>query len=243
MHMIEVCVFFAAAFFLFWIFFFFCSFPVLAKPSKTVFSKQANTISTWKTKAMTTTTRNSLTTKRCLASRRCTPPLHRTRAFIAAPAATQPYGSSKSSSSGPRLKSEDFFTGDGSKAATERLIKDLQAIAEEDSDKFGYSVDTIDDNLYLWEARLFDFDGELAKDMKKRNVEFVKLEMRFPKDYVWKAASQLARLALLRVSASRLVRRLFVWSNRVLLFTLDMWPLAVKNSTDNQKPFCNQISL
>lgn len=89
----------------------------------------------------------------------------------------------KKKSNAPRLKSEDFFTGDGSKSASERLIKDLQAISEEDTTKFGYEVETIDDNLYKWEARLFGFEGDLAKDMKKRNVTAIKLELTFPKDY------------------------------------------------------------
>jgi hypothetical protein len=86
----------------------------------------------------------------------------------------------------------------GSKSATERLIKDLQAIADEDTKKFGYEVETVDDNLYVWkvidhcrhkqmicvlcQARLFDFDGDLAKDMKKRNVQHITLEVKFPKD-------------------------------------------------------------
>lgn len=30
-------------------------------------------------------------------------------------------------------------------------------------------VETVDDNLYVWRAKLFDFDGDLAKDMKKFN--------------------------------------------------------------------------
>lgn len=89
----------------------------------------------------------------------------------------------KKKSNAPRLKSEDFFTGDGSKSASERLIKDLQAISEEDTTKFGYTVETMDDNLYKWEARLFNFDGDLAKDMKKRGVDAIKLELTFPKDY------------------------------------------------------------
>jgi ubiquitin-protein ligase len=89
----------------------------------------------------------------------------------------------KSKLNAPRLRSEDFFTGDGSKMASERLIKDLQAISEEDTKQFGYTVETMDDNLYKWEARLFGFDGDLAKDMKKRGVEAIKLELTFPKDY------------------------------------------------------------
>lgn len=89
----------------------------------------------------------------------------------------------KKASKAPRLRSEDFFTGDGSKMASERLIKDLQAISEEDTKQFGYTVETMDDNLYKWEAQLFGFDGELAKDMKKRNISAIKLELTFPKDY------------------------------------------------------------
>lgn len=47
---------------------------------------------------------------------------------------------------------------------------------------FTDEVDTVDDNLYLWSAKLFDFDGDLAKDMKKRNIAHVTLSMTFPKD-------------------------------------------------------------
>jgi len=90
---------------------------------------------------------------------------------------------SSSNSNQPRLKSEDFFTGDGSKAATERLIKDLQAVSGEEMKTFGFEVEPIDDNLYKWEARLFGFEGDLAKDMKKHSKKFVKMELTFPKDY------------------------------------------------------------
>ena len=44
-------------------------------------------------------------------------------------------------------------------------------------------VEPIDDNLYKWEARLFGFEGDLAKDMKKHSKKFVKMELTFPKDY------------------------------------------------------------
>jgi len=89
------------------------------------------------------------------------------------------------------LKADKFFTGDGSKAATERLIKDLNQIMKGEGEKFGYSAEPVEDNLYLWEVHLFGFEKGtgLEKDLKewsKKNSskqDFVKLSVKFPKDY------------------------------------------------------------
>jgi len=37
--------------------------------------------------------------------------------------------------------------------------------------------------LYRWEVRLFDFDGEMAKDLSRLGKKAIELEMRFSKDY------------------------------------------------------------
>jgi len=87
-------------------------------------------------------------------------------------------------------KSEDFFTGTGSKPATDRLIKDLNALVRSNSSSFGYSAYPIGDNLYHWEVKLFGFDSKsgLAKDLaslksKGKSEDFVRLEMKFPAEY------------------------------------------------------------
>eukprot|EP01098_Paradermamoeba_levis_P002090 TRINITY_DN1248_c0_g1_i1.p1 TRINITY_DN1248_c0_g1~~TRINITY_DN1248_c0_g1_i1.p1 ORF type:complete len:352 (+),score=96.87 TRINITY_DN1248_c0_g1_i1:57-1112(+) len=87
------------------------------------------------------------------------------------------------------LKVEDFFTGSGSKGASERLIKDLSSIMADEKPKYGFSASPIQDDLYHWEVRFFDFEkgSGLEKDMiemkKKKGVEHIILDVRFPSDY------------------------------------------------------------
>jgi len=89
----------------------------------------------------------------------------------------------------PSVSADKFFTGSGSKTATDRLMKDLQAIMRSDSTQFGYEAGPLDDNLYLWEVKLFGFDpkSDLSKDFEKvqknEKERYIRLEMKFPNDY------------------------------------------------------------
>jgi len=87
-----------------------------------------------------------------------------------------------------KVTADKFFTGSGSNVATNRIIQDLNAIYNSHPEKFGYSAEPLNDNLYLWEVRLFGFeDGPLKTDLKtlkgKSGIDYVSLEMKFPATY------------------------------------------------------------
>jgi len=90
------------------------------------------------------------------------------------------------------VQAENFFTGSGSKEATQRLVRDLNNILKSDPQKFGVSAEPVKDNLYLWSVKFFGFElhTELGKDLEKckkaRGVESIELEMRFPAEYPFK---------------------------------------------------------
>ena len=79
------------------------------------------------------------------------------------------------------------FSGNGSKMASDRLMKELASISEKND--FGYSAEPINDDLYHWQVKFFDFDknSDLGKDLKKlkknRGFDFIELDLRFPKDF------------------------------------------------------------
>jgi len=83
------------------------------------------------------------------------------------------------------------FVHESSSEATRRLISDVKALLRADSGKNGFTATPINingaENLYVWEVRLFDFEGELGKDMKKyENISgknYVELKIQFSKDY------------------------------------------------------------
>eukprot|EP01027_Heterolobosea_sp_BB2_P019822 GEZU01027927.1.p1 GENE.GEZU01027927.1~~GEZU01027927.1.p1 ORF type:complete len:327 (+),score=157.29 GEZU01027927.1:179-1159(+) len=88
--------------------------------------------------------------------------------------------------------SKQFNTEGTNNAATERLMKDLKSIwrANKKNMNLGFSAQPIDNNLYHWEVRLNGFDdsdGPIAKDLKeykkKHGIDYVKLDMKFQKDY------------------------------------------------------------
>jgi hypothetical protein len=62
----------------------------------------------------------------------------------------------------------DFFTGDGSAAATQRLISDLTGFTAAKTASFGFDAAPDGENLYVWKVELFDFekDSLLAKDLE-----------------------------------------------------------------------------
>ena len=73
-----------------------------------------------------------------------------------------------------------------SKKATQRIAAELKPIQKGDPAKSGFSVDLVDDDLFLWEVRLFGFDPkdeQIARDMAAHGVKDIVLRIRFPEDY------------------------------------------------------------
>jgi ubiquitin-conjugating enzyme E2 Q len=83
------------------------------------------------------------------------------------------------------------FVHESSSEATRRLISDVKALMRSNSAKNGFTATPTNvngaENLYVWEVRLFDFEGELGKDMKKYQEKsgrnYVELKIQFSKDY------------------------------------------------------------
>ena len=76
--------------------------------------------------------------------------------------------------------------GAASKKATQRIAAELKTIQKSDPAKSGFSVDLVDDDLYLWEVRLFGFDPkdeQIARDMAAKGIKDIVLRIRFPDDY------------------------------------------------------------
>jgi ubiquitin-conjugating enzyme E2 Q len=77
----------------------------------------------------------------------------------------------------------------GSPTASLRLLKDLKTIRRSSDQKLGFTANPVKEpgknleNLYRWEVKLFDFDGDLGKDLSKQAKKTIDLEMRFSKDY------------------------------------------------------------
>jgi len=73
------------------------------------------------------------------------------------------------------------------------LISDLKNLYRENTKRHGFeAIPKVDEtsgleNLYEWEVRLFDFEGNLAKDLKeyqkKSGKGYITINMKFSKDY------------------------------------------------------------
>jgi len=75
-------------------------------------------------------------------------------------------------------------TGGTGKGA-ERIMSEFKHILASNPEKNGYSVEPVDDNMYLWEIKLFDFDPKdpIAQDMKKMKIKHIILNVVFPQNY------------------------------------------------------------
>lgn len=62
-------------------------------------------------------------------------------------------------------------------------MSELALIKKSNPEKSGFSVHPNRKDVYVWEVRLFGFDGDLANDMKKRKVDYITMEFKFPKAY------------------------------------------------------------
>jgi len=77
----------------------------------------------------------------------------------------------------------------GSKSATERLVSDLKEVLKKTNSTEGITVKPVDNNLYHWQIRFFDFpsDAQIYKDLQflkdQNGRDHVLLEILFNKDY------------------------------------------------------------
>jgi len=69
--------------------------------------------------------------------------------------------------------------------ATQRILKELTLIQNSNPEKQGYTVDPIDDNLYLWRVTIFDFDknAPLAQDLQRTKDKKITIQIQFPPQY------------------------------------------------------------
>ncbi len=71
-------------------------------------------------------------------------------------------------------KQATLKSNSSSKIATDRLTTELRHIAKAELDKNGISVELIDDDIYHWKVKFFDFDKSepIAKDLNKHAKVF-----------------------------------------------------------------------
>lgn len=88
--------------------------------------------------------------------------------------------------------SKKFTTEGVNQVAQDRLMKDLRNLwkAQKAKLNLGFSAEPVENNLYLWNVKLFGFDesdGSLFKDLQKfhkhTGLDHVLLEMKFQPDY------------------------------------------------------------
>lgn len=84
---------------------------------------------------------------------------------------------------------EDFFTKfskKGSSVGNKRLMDELTKLYQENgSQKFGYQIEVVEDNLYHWQVKLFDFpkDSKLYSDLQQYHKDHILLDITFPDQY------------------------------------------------------------
>ena len=76
--------------------------------------------------------------------------------------------------------------GGSSKKATQRIAAELKTIQKGDPSKSGFSIELVNDDMYLWEVKLFGFDPkdeEIARDMARYNIKYIVIHIKFPEDF------------------------------------------------------------
>ncbi len=91
---------------------------------------------------------------------------------------------------------EKFKNNPKTQGAINRLMKDYLQLckAKEETKKFGFSAEPVNDDLFHWHIKLFGFDkkgdGQIAADLeqygKKFSQNYVLMDMRFPEEYPFK---------------------------------------------------------
>ncbi|KAL0478778.1 ubiquitin conjugating enzyme E2 [Acrasis kona] len=79
---------------------------------------------------------------------------------------------------------------DSNEGAVNCIIKEYLKLGNiEETKKYGYSCHPIEDDLFHWEVRLFDFDKneglglDLKELSKKSKQDYISLDVKFPKDF------------------------------------------------------------
>jgi len=76
--------------------------------------------------------------------------------------------------------------GGSSKKATQRIAAELKSIQKGNPAKSGFSVELVNDDMYLWEVKLFGFDPkdeQIARDMNRLGVKNIVVHIKFPEDF------------------------------------------------------------
>jgi len=94
-----------------------------------------------------------------------------------------------------KMKEKFNISKDASKQAVDRLMKDYFELCQTDHTKLGFSATPVNNDLFHWEIKLFDFDKTLCKDFindlksfasNHDGQDYIKLEMKFHSDYPYK---------------------------------------------------------
>jgi len=66
-----------------------------------------------------------------------------------------------------------------------KLMMEYTNIQKNDSNKLGFIVEPREDNFFIWDVKIFKFDGDfpIAKDMQKYNIKEIHMEIIFPQQY------------------------------------------------------------
>jgi len=82
-------------------------------------------------------------------------------------------------------KSTSLVPTKSSAKATERIHQELAHILKSNPKQQGYSVSPIDDNMYLWELKMFGFEKTelIQQDLAKLKQKHLLLHIRFPPTY------------------------------------------------------------
>jgi len=87
----------------------------------------------------------------------------------------------------PKTQKDAFAAGlsRSSKYASQRLAQELRHIMKSKPEENGYHVELVDDNMYLWEVRFFNFDAKepIAIDMASQRIKEIVMQIKFPPDY------------------------------------------------------------
>jgi len=83
-------------------------------------------------------------------------------------------------------KAREKREGGGSNKATQRIAAELRTIQKGNPAKSGFSIELVNDNMYLWEVKLFGFDPkdeEIARDMERLHIKHIVIHIKFPEDF------------------------------------------------------------
>ncbi|AYV79264.1 MAG: ubiquitin-conjugating enzyme E2 [Faunusvirus sp.] len=67
----------------------------------------------------------------------------------------------------------------------QKLMKELAKLQYDKTECLGFKIDLRDDNLYIWDVKIFSFDDKypIAQDMKTYNIKEIHMELTFSDQY------------------------------------------------------------